>query len=84
MALNIKNERAERLAHELADATGVSLTAAVIQALEYRLGKVQRAAVRETLRADVQAIQDFVKSQPDRDTRSADDILGYDDFGLPR
>ncbi|HEY7768356.1 hypothetical protein [Longimicrobium sp.] len=36
-----------------------------------------------TLLADISDLQAFVASLPDRDTRSADEILGYDDFGLP-
>jgi hypothetical protein len=39
--------------------------------------------VREQLRAQVADIQAFVRTLPDRDTRSADDILGYDANGLP-
>jgi hypothetical protein len=37
----------------------------------------------DALLVDVSKIQAFVASLPDRDTRSADEILGYDDFGLP-
>ena len=37
----------------------------------------------DALLADISDIQAFVASLPDRDTRSADEILGYDDFGLP-
>ena len=41
-----------------------------------------RAARRHGIAtADLQAL---VAAQPDRDTRSADEILGYDAFGLPR
>lgn len=34
--------------------------------------------------AEVAEIQRFVASLPTRDSRSADEILGYDGFGLPR
>ena len=34
--------------------------------------------------AAVAEIQDFVRTLPDRDCRPADEILGYDDHGLPR
>ncbi len=40
MALNIKNDHAERRARELAALTGESLTAAVTVALEERLARV--------------------------------------------
>lgn len=39
--------------------------------------------VREQLRSQVADIQAFLRTLPDRDTRSADDILGYDANGLP-
>ncbi len=39
--------------------------------------------VREQLRAQVADIQAFVRTLPDRDKRSADEILGYDANGLP-
>lgn len=83
MALNIKNAMAEKLARELADETGESLTDAVISALQSRLGAIRR--VRETgpIAADVAEIQAFVKAQPERDSRTAEQILGYDEFGLP-
>jgi antitoxin VapB len=84
MALNIKNPEADRLAHELANATGESLTEAVINALRDRLATVQRQQERGALLADVSDIQAFVASLPDRDTRTVDEILGYDEFGLPR
>jgi hypothetical protein len=31
----------------------------------------------------VAEIQAFVKAQPERDARTAEQILGYDEFGLP-
>lgn len=83
MALNIKNATAERLARELAEATGESLTDAVIGALQSRLGAVRRVREREPIAADVAEIQSFVRSQPERDSRTAEQILGYDEFGLP-
>jgi antitoxin VapB len=83
MALNIKNVEADRLAHELAAATGESLTEAVTTALRERLAAVRRRSDRRTLHAEVARIQAFVASIPDRDPRTPDEILGYDEFGLP-
>ena len=84
MALNIKNETAERLAHELAAATGESLTQAVIAALKSRLAAVRRRQAPRGLLTEVAELQAFVRSQPDRDARTAEEILGYDALGLPR
>lgn len=84
MALNIKNAETERLAHLLADATGESLTEAVTQALRERLAAVQRAADREQMIASVERLQEMVLALPVLDPRSPEEILGYDEYGLPR
>ncbi|HUF27855.1 MAG TPA: type II toxin-antitoxin system VapB family antitoxin [Gemmatimonadaceae bacterium] len=83
MALNIKNQTAEQLARELSELTGESLTQAVIVALRGRLSAIRRNQVRPYLRAEIAELQAFVRAQPDRDRRSPDEILGYDDHGLP-
>lgn len=84
MALNIKNPETERLAHLLADATGESLTEAVTAALRERLAAVRRAADREQMIASVARLQEMVQALPVLDARSPDEILGYDEYGLPR
>jgi antitoxin VapB len=84
MALNIKNAKANKLAHELADETGETLTEAVTIALSERLASLRRKhGGREVVLASVRDIQAFVHSLPDRDDRGAEEILGYDEFGLP-
>lgn len=47
MALNLKNEETERLAKELARATGESITLAVTRAIKERLERRERARRRE-------------------------------------
>ena len=84
MALNIKNPETHRLAQELAASTGGTLTDAVTEALKERLSSLSRADRFEVLWREVQAIQAFVTDLPDRDDRSPEDLLGFDDFGLPR
>jgi antitoxin VapB len=42
MSMNIKNEETHRLARELADLTGESMTDAVTEALRERLARVRR------------------------------------------
>ena len=83
MALNIKNPEAHRLAQQLARETGESLTEAVTVALRERLASVTRHEPAG-LEAHVAEIQEFVAALPDRDTRTPDEILGYDERGLPR
>lgn len=83
MALNIKNPEAHRLARELAEETGETLTDAVTVALRERLAALRQVRGRDAIHADVEELQALVAALPDRDCRSADEILGYDDFGLP-
>ena len=84
MALNIKNAETHRLAQALADATGMSLTEAVTEALRVRLAALSAVVEGDLMEAQVAEIQAFVASLPDRDARSPEEILGYDALGLPR
>lgn len=83
MALNIKNRATESLAQELARLTGTTLTEAVTVALRERLALVRRRQDPGRLLDDVRELQALVRNAPDRDPRSGDEILGYDEFGLP-
>jgi len=82
MALSIKNPVAEELARELVRATGKSITDVVIDALQSRLATMRRRVHPDVLR-DVAELQALVRAQPDRDPRESDEILGYNEFGLP-
>jgi antitoxin VapB len=82
-ALNIKNAETIDLARKLAASTGESITEAVTQALRERLAAVTGKPDAARVKARVARIQALVASLPDHDTRSADDILGYDEHGLP-
>lgn len=83
MALNIKNPEAGRLAQELARITGESLTDVVTNALRDRLTLVRRQQERSALMSDILQIQAFVAALPDHEGGTPDEILGYDNFGLP-
>ena len=84
MALNIRNAEAERLAAELARRTGESKTEAVTKALRDRLARVRRERSRRRLADELEAIAEHCAKLPVLDARSADEILGYDEHGLPR
>ncbi len=83
MALNIKNPEAERLARELAEATGESITQAVTTALREQLIRKTGRVRDVTLREDIRRIQERVAQLPVLDGRSPDEIVGYDEHGLP-
>jgi len=84
MALSIKDPEADRLARALAKTTGETLTGAVVQALRERLIRVRRARAKRRLADELDEIALHCASLPVRDPRSADEIVGYDEQGLPR
>ena len=84
MALNIRNAEAERLAARVVTLTGETKTAAVTQALRERLERLERVSGRRRLADDLDVIAKHMAGLPVLDPRSADEILGYDDNGLPR
>lgn len=83
MALNIKNDLADELARRLALATGETITEAVTRAVRERLERVEGRKSSWRLRKHVSRIQDRLASLPVQDDRSAEEILDYDDQGLP-
>ena len=84
MALSIKHDEADRLARALARATGETLTEAVVTALRERLDRIRRPERVKRLLKEIRAVQKRVAELPEFDSRSADDIIGYDENGLPR
>lgn len=84
MALNIRNPEAERLAIELAKLTGESKTEAVTRALRDRLARLRRERTGRRLADELDDIARHCASLPVRDPRTPDEILGYDERGLPR
>lgn len=84
MALNIRNAEAERLAATLAKLTGETKTAAVTTALRDRLARVRRERSRRRLADELDEIALHCAALPVRDARTPDEIVGYDEHGLPR
>lgn len=78
----------ERLIKALADKTGKSPAAIVHDAVEATaraagVTQAQHKRSRDDLIAGMKVIADRSAARPVLDTRSADDILGYDADGLP-
>lgn len=84
MALNIRNAETERLAEDLAALAGETKTEAVTKALRDRLARLRRERAGRPLTAELDRIATHCASLPILDGRAAEDILGYDDTGLPR
>jgi antitoxin VapB len=80
MALNIESDTADRLARELSDLTGESLTEVVVVSLEQRL-TVERRRLRPR---PVDDLVDRFQRCASGDPRRVDEIIGYDQHGLSR
>ena len=84
MALNIRNPEAERLVVELTRQTGESKTEAVTKALRDRLARVRRERTKRRVADELEEIAVHCASLPVLDDRRTEEILGYDEVGLPR
>lgn len=83
MPLNIKDPEADRLVRELASRTGETITEAVLKALRERL-KREGARSPISLKDEIMAISRRAAALPRRTGRTPEEIIGYDDRGLPR
>jgi antitoxin VapB len=83
MGLSIKSPEAEALARQVSALTGEGLTAAITNALRERLERLERRKHR-SLPDQLDAIARRCASLPDLDARPSDEIIGYDEHGIPR
>jgi antitoxin VapB len=84
MALNIRNPETERLAEAVAKLAGETKTEAVTRALRDRLARLRRERAGRRLADELDDIARHCAALPVKDSRPADEILGYDECGLPR
>lgn len=90
MALTIDNPETERLVEELARKTGHTPDEAIAELIREKLEGTTPTPQPpsedrlEAIREHIREIQDRVAAMPDVDTRSADEIIGYDEYGVPR
>jgi antitoxin VapB len=85
MALNIRDPEVHRLARAVADATGETMTEAVRNALAQRLrqmNEVPEAERRRRIEAAMELARRFAEL-PVEDARPVDELLAYDEDGLP-
>lgn len=83
MAISIRNKQVEALARQLAYERGESITDAILEALEYRLRQLGQAP---RMARDLETIENSVKriaALPELSSGTADEIIGYDQNGLP-
>ena len=83
MALSIKDRETEQLARKLAERTGESITLATKRALEERLRRTVSDAHKAALLEDLEAIRSRMAALPVLDHRTPEEIIGYDENGIP-
>jgi antitoxin VapB len=84
MALNIRNKHAEQLAAALAKLTGETKTEAVAQSLRERLERLRATRSKKRLADLLDEIAIHCAGLPVLDHRTADEIVDYDENGLPQ
>lgn len=82
MGISIKNTEVEDAVRRLAAQKGVDLTEAIRVAVEHELERSRPNA--EARLARMRAVADRIAALPVRDSHSDEEIIGYDDAGLPR
>ena len=83
MALRIRNAETERLAAEVSRLTGETKTEAVTRALKDRLNRLRREKSDRRHADELDAIAHHCAQLPVRDARTPEEILDYDEMGLP-
>jgi antitoxin VapB len=83
MALSIRDRETELLARQLAAHTGETITVATRRALEERLKRMDSQARKAALLEDMEAMQRRLRALPVLDHRSPEEMIGYDENGVP-
>lgn len=86
MGMSIKNAEVERLARELARLKGVSMTEAIRQALESEVQRNQAETPKRWDAAKRERIERILAEARELkidNSLTEDEILGYDENGLP-
>ncbi len=85
MTLSIKDPEADRLAREVAKAMGGTITEAVLESLREKRKQQERRrkSQKDDLVERVMEIGRRCAASPILDDRSEDEILGYDEHGIP-
>jgi len=81
--ISIKNEQTEKLARKVARVTGETLTQAIQSALAEKYERLQRARSGRSLAEELNEIAVRCGKRPLVSDLSADEILGYDELGVP-
>ena len=83
MVPSIKHPEADRLAREPARRTGETITEAVTLAIRDRLQRIRARKPGRSLVDELDEIAGHCAALPVLDDRSPEDIIGYDESGVP-
>lgn len=88
MALNIKDPETDRLVRELAEQTGSTITDAIKTAVAHELAKTRPDFTAEEIEKRRKGLQEIIERARARAheidySLSEDEILGYDEHGVP-
>ena len=84
MALSIKDSETDALVRQLATLTGESITEAVFISVKERLERLKPKNSPYSLAEELDAIARRCASLPVLDSRSPEELIGYDEQGLPQ
>jgi antitoxin VapB len=77
MALSIKHDELEALARMLARESGEPITQVILRALREEARRIDLARSEAATLARIRRAAERCRALPDRDTRTANEILGY-------
>jgi len=83
MPISIKDDQTEHLARQLAELTGETITEAVRAAVAERYDRLRRARSGRSLVDELTLIAQRCARRPVISDLSDDEILGYDESGVP-
>jgi antitoxin VapB len=81
MALSLKNDELEELARKLSRESGEPITQVILRALREQACRSRGSRAEAATRERIRRAAERCRALPDRDTRTADEILGYGDDG---
>jgi antitoxin VapB len=86
MSILVKNLETEKKIRKLARRTGETMTAAIDRAVDDRLAKLgpERRKKGRIDRRKLAELLAYFDSLPVDDPRSPEEIIGYDEFGVPK
>ena len=84
MVLSIKHPEADKLARELARRQNKTITDAVMDALHAALERERRRLGAKSMVQELKEIAARYNARPSLTDQTADEILGYDERGLPK